>query len=51
VFDQVGRPSPRQKAAEARRIEALEAKLRQKDEVLAELLGEHIALRKSLGEP
>ena len=32
------------------RIEALEAKIRNKDEVLAELMSEHIAIKKSLGE-
>jgi transposase len=32
------------------RIEALETKLRRKDEVLGELLEEHVALKKSLGE-
>jgi len=32
------------------RIEFLEAKLKKKDEVLAELMEEHVALRKSLGE-
>lgn len=32
------------------RIAALEAKLRRKDEVLAELMEEHVALKKSLGE-
>ena len=32
------------------RIEALEAKLRKKDEVLGELMEEHVALKKSLGE-
>ena len=42
--------SPRQQAAEQRRIDALEAKLRYKDEVLAELMGEHLSLKKSLGE-
>jgi transposase-like protein len=34
---------------EADRIEALEAKLRKKDEVLGELMEEHVALKKSLG--
>ena len=49
VFD--SKPaSPRQGNAEARRIQALEAKLQQKNEVLAELMGEHVALKKSLGE-
>jgi transposase len=32
------------------RIEFLEKKIRTKDEVLAELMAEHIALKKSLGE-
>ena len=36
--------------AEQERIEYLEKKIRRKDEVLAELMGEHIALKKSLGE-
>ena len=42
--------SSRQPSAAALRIEALEAKIRHKDEVMAELLGEHVALKKSLGE-
>lgn len=50
VFEQPRAKSPRQQAAEQRRIEALEAKVRYKDEVLAELMGEHLALKKSLGE-
>ena len=50
VFEQPRAKSPRQQAAEQRRIDALEAKIRNKDEVLAELMGEHIALKKSLGE-
>ncbi len=33
------------------RVAVLEAKLRRKDEVLAELMEEHVALKKSLGEP
>ena len=40
----------RQANGQARRIEALEAKVRRKDEVLAELMEEHVALKKSLGE-
>ena len=36
--------------AEQQRIEYLEKKIQRKDEVLAELMGEHIALKKSLGE-
>lgn len=35
---------------EQQRIEKLEQKIRQKDEVLAELMAEHIALKKALGE-
>jgi len=38
-------PSP-----EARRLEKLEAKLTQKNEVLAELMQEHVELKKELGE-
>ena len=36
--------------AEQQRIEFLEKKIHTKDEVLAELMAEHIALKKSLGE-
>ena len=36
--------------AAAKRIAALENKLRRKDEVLGELMEEHVALKKSLGE-
>jgi len=35
---------------EQHRIEKLESKIRQKDEVLAELMAEHISLKKELGE-
>ena len=34
-----------------RHIEQLEVKLTQKNEVLAELMQEHVALKKALGEP
>lgn len=40
----------RSQDAAAQRIAALEAKLRRKDEVLSELMEEHVALKKSLGE-
>ena len=46
-------PPPRtDKQVEVReqRIAFLEAKLKRKDEVLAELMEEHVALKKSLGE-
>ena len=36
--------------AEQERIDYLEKKIQRKDEVLAELMGEHIALKKELGE-
>ena len=36
--------------AEQQRIEFLEKKIQTKDEVIAELMAEHIALKKSLGE-
>jgi transposase-like protein len=36
--------------AEQERMEYLEKKMQRKDEVLAELMEEHIALKKSLGE-
>ena len=38
-----------QNNAQAKRLEHLESKVRQKDEVLAELMGEHVQLKKSLG--
>jgi transposase len=36
--------------AEQERIECLEKKIRRKDEVLAELMSEHIGLKEELGE-
>lgn len=47
AFDSKGRPDHR---AEQERIAYLEKKIQRKDEVLAELMGEHIALKKELGE-
>jgi len=44
------RSSPKKDRREAERVEALESKIRKKDEVLAELMEEHVALKKSLGE-
>ena len=40
----------RSEEAAAKRIAALTDKLRRKDEVLSELMEEHVALKKSLGE-
>lgn len=50
IFDQGQRRSGRQSASEERRVASLEAKLREKNEVVAELLGEHVALKKTLGQ-
>lgn len=47
AFQQKTRPHHQ---AEQERIEYLEKKIQTKDEVLAELMAEHIALKKSLGE-
>jgi transposase len=44
-----GKSRPDQQG-EKERIEFLEKKIQTKDEVLAELMAEHIALKKSLGE-
>jgi transposase len=44
-----GRAVQAAQSAEARRIAFLEAKLARKDEVLGELMEEHVALKKSLG--
>lgn len=41
----------RQDEAADRKIEQLEAKLQSKNEVIAELLQEHVQLKKELGEP
>lgn len=37
--------------AERERIDYLEKRIQRKDEVLAELMEEHVALKKNLGEP
>ena len=49
AFQSQERPH-RQVEEKQKRIESLEKKVRTKDEVLAELMAEHIALKKSLGE-
>ena len=49
AFDN-GRKSKAVEDAKERKIEQLEAKLQRKNEVLAELMEEHAALKKSLGE-
>ena len=47
AFEQKTRPSH---SAEQERIVYLEKKIQTKDEVLAELMAEHVALKKTLGE-
>ena len=47
AFQKKGRPDH---PAEQERIAYLERKIQTKDEVLAELMAEHVALKKSLGE-
>lgn len=42
--------TPGRVSAEQKKIEKLEAKLQRKDEVMAELLTEHILLKKEIGE-
>ena len=44
------RPRDSSRKHEQERMAALEKKLRTKDEVFAELMEEHVALKKSLGE-
>lgn len=44
------RPSHSRVSLEQKRITQLEEKLQRKDEVMAELMTEHILLKKSLGE-
>ena len=53
VFDALQGRAARNGRAEdaaAQRITALQERLRRKDEVLGELMEEHVALKKSLGE-
>jgi transposase len=45
------RPARAGNGREHKRIEFLQSKLARKDEVIAELLEDHVALKKSLGEP
>jgi transposase len=46
----LGKRKGRHASAEARKLEKLEAKLAQKNEVLAELMREHVRPKKELGE-
>ena len=47
AFEQKARRNP---SAEQERIAYLEKKIQTKDEVLAELMAEHVALKKDIGE-
>lgn len=51
AFQVNGRKAPRAETVKDQKIEKLQAKLQRKDEVLAELMEEHVQLKKSLGEP
>ena len=45
------RTSRRAEDAQERKVTALEARLHQKNEVIAELMQEHVQLKKAIGEP
>jgi transposase-like protein len=49
VVFETRRESSRQQDAQTKRLEFLETKVRQKDEVLGELMAEYVSLKKSLG--
>ena len=50
AFAQPGRPRKAAEDAKDRKIAALEERLQRKNEVLAELMEEHVQLKKALGE-
>ena len=50
AFTGNGKRAHKAEAAQQDKIDRLEAKLRKKDEVLAELMEEHVMLKKTLGE-
>jgi transposase len=51
AFDNTGKHRKADQDAKDRKIAALEEKLQRKNEVLSELLEEHVQLKKGLGEP
>jgi transposase len=51
AFGSNGRQAKKAESVKEERIERLEAKIRRKDEVMAELLEAHVQLKKELGEP
>lgn len=50
AFEKTGRREKRRKDKLEQKVERLEAKLSHKDEVIAEIMEEHVALKKELGE-
>jgi transposase-like protein len=51
AFERAGRGRPtNHETAKDKKIEALEAKLSQRNEVISELMMEHVQLKKALGE-
>jgi transposase len=50
AFDKTGRRAGRVEDAKQTKIDTLEAKLQRKDNVIAELMEDHVQLKKSLGE-
>lgn len=50
VFEKASKGRREQESLQARRVEVLEAKLVTKNEVLSELMEEHVKLKKALGE-
>ena len=51
AFENTGKNRKPQEDAKDRKIAALEEKLQRKNEVLSELMEEHVQLKKELGEP
>jgi transposase-like protein len=51
AFERSNKAGKRVEDAKDRKIEILEAKIAKKNEVVAELMEEHVQLKKALGEP
>jgi len=51
VFQQAGTRAKGEAAAGEEKLARLEAKLQQKNEVIAELMQDHVELQKAVGEP
>ena len=50
AFERKSKRQKKQESRQARKVESLEAKLVTKNEVLSELMEEHVKLKKELGE-